>query len=116
MGATHLVETVGRTSGLPRTTPVSGKLDGDEYWFVSEYGYDSQYVKNIRAEPRVRVRVGNSWREGRAVLRPDDDPVARLRTLSMNARIVVRAVGDRLLSVQVLLDANTVGGRDEAST
>ena len=99
----HLIETVGRKSGEPRTTPVSGRLDGDEYWFVSEYGPASQYVKNIQANPEVRIRVKNVWRSGRAVLRPDDDPRRRLRTISRNASVVVRAVGDDLLSIQVVL-------------
>ena len=61
-----LLETTGRTSGLPRRTPVGGRLVGDAFWFVSEYGERSQYVRNIRAQPLVRVRVKGRWYAGTA--------------------------------------------------
>ena len=52
-----LLETTGRVSGLPRTTPVGGRRAGDAFWLVSEFGERSQYVRNIKADPRVRVRI-----------------------------------------------------------
>lgn len=52
-----LVETTGRTSGLPRRTPVGGRRVGQAFWLVSEYGEKAHYVRNIQADPRVRVRV-----------------------------------------------------------
>ncbi|MFE9097204.1 nitroreductase/quinone reductase family protein [Streptomyces sp. NPDC007264] len=99
-----LLETTGRVSGLPRPTPVGGRRVGDAFWLVSEYGERSQYVRNIRADPRVRVRIRGHWHTGTAHLLPDDDPVARLRTLPRLNSTAVRALGGRLLTVRVDLD------------
>jgi deazaflavin-dependent oxidoreductase (nitroreductase family) len=105
-----LLETTGRRSGLPRRTPVGATLAGETLWFVSEHGRRSAYVRNIEADPRVRVRVRGSWRTGTAQLLPDDDPRARQRELghrSLSARInavAVRTVGTDLLTVRVDLD------------
>lgn len=99
-----LLETTGRTSGLPRRTPVGGRRVGDSFWLVSEFGERSQYVRNIKADPRVRVRIHGRWHSGTAHLLPDDDPVARLRTLPRMNSVTVRAVGASLLTVRVDLD------------
>lgn len=32
-----LLETTGRTSGLPRTTPVGDGLEGSTFWIVAEH-------------------------------------------------------------------------------
>lgn len=100
-GAPVLLETTGRTSGVPRRNPVGGRLVGDSFWLVSEYGLRSQYVKNIAADPRVRVRVGGRWRTGTAHLLPDDDPKARLRSLPRGNSLMVRAMGTDLLTIRI---------------
>ncbi|MCD7441446.1 nitroreductase family deazaflavin-dependent oxidoreductase [Streptomyces lincolnensis] len=99
-----VLETTGRTSGLPRRTPLGGRRVGDSFWLVSEFGERSQYVRNIKADPRVRVRVNGRWHTGTAHLLPDDDPVARLRTLPRFNSTAVRAIGADLLTVRVDLD------------
>ena len=76
-----LLETTGRKSGEPRRTPLDGSRVGDQFWFVSEFGDKSQYVKNIKANPQVRVRLKGKWHTGTAHLVPDDDPQQRLRSL-----------------------------------
>ena len=76
-----LLETTGRKSGEPRRTPLGGSKVGNEFWFVSEFGENSQYVKNIKANPNVRVRLRGRWHNGTAHLVPDDDPRERLRSL-----------------------------------
>ena len=96
-----LLETTGRVSGLPRRTPVGGRRVDRHFWLVSEYGAKSQYVRNIQADPRVRVRIGGRWHAGTARLLPDDDPRARLRTLPRFNSAAVRAVGTNLLTVRV---------------
>ena len=88
-----LLETIGRKSGEPRRTPVGNGLRGNQFWIVTEHGYASHYVKNIQADPRVRVKVGGRWRTGTAHILPDDDPYARLRWLR-------RPVNDALLLAQ----------------
>lgn len=96
-----VLETTGRVSGLPRHTPVGGRRVDDSFWLVSEFGERSQYVRNIKADPRVRVRIRGRWHTGTAHLLPDDDPVARLRRLPRVNSVGVRALGTDLLTVRV---------------
>ena len=99
-----LLETTGRTSGLPRRTPVGGRRVGDSFWLVSEFGERSQYVRNIKADPRVRVRIRGRWHTGTAHLMPDDDIAVRLRGLPLMNSVAVRAIGAGQLTVRVDLD------------
>ncbi|MGE2734621.1 nitroreductase/quinone reductase family protein [Mycolicibacterium vaccae] len=96
-----LLETTGRKSGLPRQTPLGGKRVGNEFWFVSEFGERSQYIRNIQADPSVRVRINGRWHRGTAHLLPDDDAEARLRTLPSLNSFGVRTFGTNLLTVRV---------------
>ena len=96
-----LLETTGRKSGEPRRTPLGGSKVGNEFWFVSEFGENSQYVKNIKANPNVRVRLRGRWHNGTAHLVPDDDPRERLRSLPQFNSFGVRTFGTNLLSVRV---------------
>lgn len=96
-----VLETTGRTSGLPRRTPIGGRRVGTTFWLVSEYGEKSHYIRNIKADPSVRVRIRGHWHEGTAHLLPDDDAVARLRTLPRMNSAAVRVLGAELLTVRV---------------
>ena len=100
-----LLETTGRKSGQPRRTPVGNGLRGEHFWIVTEHGHQAGYVKNIKAEPRVRVKVGRQWHEGTAHILEDDDPGERMRMLgrTMNDALV-RAVGTEQIVVRVDLD------------
>jgi deazaflavin-dependent oxidoreductase (nitroreductase family) len=100
-----LLETTGRVSGLPRRTPIGGRLVGDSFWFVSDHGASSNYVRNIQADNRVRVRIRGRWRTGTAYLLPDDDPHARLEKLPRFNSSMVRALGTDLLTVRVDFDS-----------
>jgi deazaflavin-dependent oxidoreductase (nitroreductase family) len=99
-----LLETTGRKSGEPRRTPLGGQVDGARFWFVSEFGEKSQYVRNIQADPRVRVRLRGKWHNGTAHLMPDDDPNARLGEQSQLNAFGVRTFGTNLLTVRVDFD------------
>lgn len=99
------LETIGRTSGRPRLTPLGGRRDGTTVWIVSEFGRGSNYVRNIEANPNVRVRIGRTWHTGLASILPDDDARERLRHLPRYNSLVVRAVGSDLLTVQIELSA-----------
>jgi deazaflavin-dependent oxidoreductase (nitroreductase family) len=99
-----MLETTGRKSGQARRTPLGGRRIGSQFWLVSEFGEQSQYVRNIRKNPRVRVRLNGKWHSGTAHLMPDDDPRARLGTLSAINSFGVRAFGTNLLTVRVDLD------------
>src|SRR5690606_38813255 len=72
-----LLETTGRRSGEPRTTPVGYAREGDTVWVVAERGRASAYVKNLLADPQVRVLLDRRWRTGRATPVDDDDALAR---------------------------------------
>jgi deazaflavin-dependent oxidoreductase (nitroreductase family) len=96
-----LLETRGRKSGEPRRTPLGGSRIGDQFWFVSEFGEKSQYVKNIQANPNVRVRLRGRWHNGVAHLVPDDDAHARLKSLPQFTSFGVRAFGTNLLTIRV---------------
>ena len=100
-----LLETTGRRSGRPRQVPVGKALDGDTLWVVSEHGLRSAYVRNIQADPHVRVRVGRRWRTGTAHVLKDDDWRERQRRMpnSLNSA-VVRAMGTEHVTVRVDLD------------
>ena len=104
-----LLETIGRKTGQPRRTPVGNGLvaGSDTFWLISEHGMRAGYVRNIQADPRVRVKVGGRWRAGTARVLRDDDALEHLRqTGRYNAR-AVRFWGnpDELVTVRIDLDA-----------
>lgn len=111
MPRTHaLLETTGRKSGEPRRVPVGNGLRGDIFWIVTEHGRQADYVKNIEANPRVRVKVGREWREGTAHLMPDDEVLARMKELHRPANdTMVRLAGSELMTVRIDLDPSTPG-------
>ena len=104
---THaLLETTGRRSGLPRTNPVGNGLDGNTFWIAAEHGHSANYVRNLEANPRVRVKIGQRWRTGSATVLPDDDPRERLDKVGRRVNgFMVRAVGTDLLTIRVDLDS-----------
>jgi deazaflavin-dependent oxidoreductase (nitroreductase family) len=100
-----LLETTGRRSGQPRQVPVGKALEGDTLWVVAEHGLRAAYVRNIQANPRVRVRLGRRWRTGTAHVLPDDDWRDRQRRMSNRLNsAVVRAMGTEPVTVRVDLD------------
>ena len=104
--STALLETIGRRSGAPRVTPVTNGLDGDVFWIVTEHGHKANYVRNIEAEPRVRVNAGSGWRPGVAQI-VDQDPAERLEQIvALNRRArgnaqIVRRSGTEHLVIRV---------------
>jgi deazaflavin-dependent oxidoreductase (nitroreductase family) len=100
-----LLETTGRRSGKPRRVPVGKALEGDTLWVVAEHGLRSSYVRNVNADPRVRVRVGRRWRTGTAHVLENDDWRDRQRRMPNRVNsAVVRAMGTEHVTVRVDLD------------
>ncbi|MDP9067304.1 MAG: nitroreductase family deazaflavin-dependent oxidoreductase [Actinomycetota bacterium] len=99
-----LLETTGRKSGEPRRNPVGNGLDGNTFWIVAEHGSNAGYVRNIKANPNVRVRVGGRWRTGQATPLPDDDARERQRQLRPVNAAFVRLMGTDLLTVRIDLE------------
>jgi deazaflavin-dependent oxidoreductase (nitroreductase family) len=81
-----LLETTGRRSGRPVRTPVCDGLDGETFWLLAQRGRRADWVRNIEADPRVRVKVrtgsGVVWRAGTAHILDDDDPRERQRLIA----------------------------------
>jgi deazaflavin-dependent oxidoreductase (nitroreductase family) len=100
-----ILETTGRKSGLPRRNPVGKAIEGDTLWVVAEHGRKASWVRNVEANPRLRVRVGRRWRDGTATLLPEDDPRERQRRMpnKLNSA-VVRVMKSDMLTVRIDLD------------
>jgi deazaflavin-dependent oxidoreductase (nitroreductase family) len=107
-----LLETIGRRTGRPRVTPVCDGADGDTFWIIAQHGRSTDYVQNIEASPRVRVKGSLSrtgWRTGTAHIL-DDDAAERVRVLSRGnhwRRLCLEASGSIAtdpLTVRVDLD------------
>jgi deazaflavin-dependent oxidoreductase (nitroreductase family) len=107
-----ILETTGRRSGEPRRVPVTRLVEGDTLWIVTEHGRKASYVRNIEANPRVRVRIGRRWRTGTARLVDDMDWRALQRRMpgKLNSA-VVRLMGTEHLAVRVDLDAASAAPR-----
>lgn len=110
-----LLETVGRKTGKPRRTPVGNGRVGKQFWLVAEHGKQSAYVRNIAANPLVRVKLREGfrirWHTGIASLLSNDDPRERQRWLSQqhpgsaSNAAAVRLFGTELLTVRIDLDS-----------
>ena len=110
-GSYAILETTGRRSGEPRRTPVGHAVMGETVWIVAEHGARAGYVRNIRANPRVRILLRDGWREGTARVVEDDDSRARLRKMGLRLNaLAVRLAGTDLLSVRIDLDPPGAGG------
>lgn len=77
-----LLETTGRRTGKQRRIPVIRGLAGDTFWIVAEHGHRAAYVRNIKANPHVRIKLGRRWLPGTAHILDDDDPLARARWMA----------------------------------
>ena len=101
-----LLETTGRKSGEPRRNPVGDGLRGDVFWIVSEDGRKAGYVKNLVANPRVRVRTHGRWRTGTARVLDEDDALTRQKRLKLNRlnAFMVRSVGVAPTTIRIDLD------------
>ena len=100
-----LLETTGRRSGEPRRVPLGDGLRGDHFWIITEHGWAAHYVRNIQANPRVRVKARGRWRPGTAHILEDDDPTTRARWLKRPLNdATIRLIGTQQLVVRVDLD------------
>jgi len=71
-----LLTTTGRKSGLPRVTPLQyEEMDGC-YYLGSAMGTQADWYKNLKANPRVEVRVGRKKFQGIAETSTDIDRLA----------------------------------------
>lgn len=105
-----LLETTGRKTGRRHQVPVGGRKSGGAIWIVA--GRRVDYVRNIEANPTVRVRVGRRWYDGAAHLCPDDDARRRAIKVSfVNGAFLVLA-NKQPLSIRIDLESVTRPPRD----
>jgi deazaflavin-dependent oxidoreductase (nitroreductase family) len=93
-----LLETRGRRTGKPRTTPLArGPVDGDVVWVNSVHGRRADWVRNLEATPQVRIKLSGRWHEAYATVHDyDEDTVRRFnryarsgpRTLGIDPALV----------------------------
>jgi hypothetical protein len=67
-------------------------------------GEEADYIRNIKADNAVRVRINRRWHTGMAHLLPDDNAYARNTQLSLINRTANRRLGTDLLTVRIDLD------------
>ncbi len=119
-----LLETTGRRTGRPRQVPVANGLQGNTFWLIAALGDRAHYVRNLQADPRVRVRARPArlrdglrmrWRAGTAQPLPEDDARQRHRELGHGRPgyqldgILLRGLAafepGRIMTVRIDLDA-----------
>jgi deazaflavin-dependent oxidoreductase (nitroreductase family) len=76
--------TTGRISGEPREIEIWFGLDGETLYMLSGGGDRSNWVRNLLAEPRVTVRIGDATIAGKARLVEDADEDAKARRLLLD--------------------------------
>jgi len=111
-----LLETTGRRTGRARLTPVCDGADGDTFWLIAQRGQSADWVRNIEANPRVRVKFraerGVRWRTGAAHVVDGDDAGERRRRISEGDFLrrlclsTAGAIGSSPLTVRIDLDAS----------
>lgn len=97
-----VVETRGRRTGKRRWTVVGANADGDTIWIVAEQGRHAGWVRNLEAEPDVRVRYRARWRQARGSVIDDDDPRQRLQSWNRSGHArLVNALGTELTTIRI---------------
>jgi len=61
------ITVTGRKSGRPISNPVWFVLDGDTLYLLPVTGSDTQWYKNVLADPTIRIEAGGVQRELKAV-------------------------------------------------
>lgn len=98
-----LLETTGRRTGRTRRTPLAnGPFAGGELVLIAVHGERSDFVRNIAADPRVRVQRRGRWRHGTA--RIDDVDATIVTRFSRYARLGLHTFGDSPKLVRIDLD------------
>jgi deazaflavin-dependent oxidoreductase (nitroreductase family) len=73
--------TTGRVSGKPHRIEIWFGVDGDSIFLLSGGGEESDWVKNLRANPKILVRIAKTQFTGVAQIVHDVDVDAMARRL-----------------------------------
>ena len=74
-GGFVLLTVAGRRSGKPRRRPIRAVRRGDTFYAVAILGERSDWLRNARKEPRVKIRAGRQ--SNGATVRQLSDPTER---------------------------------------
>ena len=97
-----LVETTGNKTGRTRRTPVAyGPYDGAEALILAVQGEHAGWVRNLQANPQVRLRRLGRWRSGTASVHPVED--AQVARFSAYARFGLKLAGEDPVLVRISL-------------
>lgn len=99
-----VVETTGRRSGQIRQVPVGGRQIGDSVWLVSADPHHAGYVKNLQADPKVRVKVRGRWMNGTAETVPDDNARRRMFQINPINGLYIAVAGREHVTVRIRVD------------
>ena len=112
--------------GRRRRVPVANGLESDTFWLIAALGEHADYVRNLRADHRVRIKARPArlrdglrmhWRPGTAHPMPEDDARARHRRLGRGRLgyrldgILLRALATDMpmLTIRIELDPPIIG-------
>ena len=97
-----LLETTGRRSGEPRTTPLArGPFDGNVVWLASVHGRHAAWVRNVEASPEVRLKLSARWYCARATVTSTTSQWRSALTRMRAADAVLRVFGTIAVYVNV---------------
>lgn len=66
LAGTCRLETIGRRSGMPRGLEIWFAAEGDTILLLAGGRDRAHWVRNLRRDPRARVRIRGRWFEGTA--------------------------------------------------
>lgn len=87
-----LLTTIGRKSGKPRHTPLEYRYDpaDDSYFIMAGWGGNTDWFRNVTANPNVSVQVGRRKFTCRAERVSDEDVAEKLaETIRLNPGSIV---------------------------
>jgi deazaflavin-dependent oxidoreductase (nitroreductase family) len=98
-----ILETTGRATGRPRRVPLArGPADEGVVWLIAVHGRHASFVKNLLAEPHVRIKMRGRWTSGAASIQPLD--ADRLGQFNLYARMGPRTLGIDPVLVRIETD------------
>lgn len=105
---TVLLETRGHRTGKARRHVVLLHGDGATRWIIAEHGTHASYVRNLQADPHVRIRMHRCWHAAHAQALLDDDAEARLDGFGEpRGAAAIRRFGTDLTTIRIDLDIET---------
>ena len=98
------IETTGRKTGRKHVVPVGGRLSGNTFWFAAANPDLADYVRNIKANPNVTLRIHGRRRNGIAKLCPEERPRRWLVRMNPLNSIFIAVAAKKHLVIRIDLD------------